>query len=104
MPKVISKKPKVTIDVDHIASLASLTLSEEEKRTFTGQLEETIEYVKRLEELNTQGIQPTSQVTNLENITRDDIASPSLSQDEALKNAKSTHNGFIMTKAILEEQ
>lgn len=104
MPKVISKKPKVTINIDHIASLASLTLSEEEKRILTKQLEETIVYVKRLEKLDTQGILPTSQVTNLENITRDDIAGPSLSQDEALKNAKSTHNGFIMTKAILEEQ
>lgn len=104
MPKVKSQKQKVTIDVDGVANLAGLTLSPEEKGTFAKQLGDTIDYVRKLEELDTQGIQPTSQVTNLENVLRGDVASPSLSQDEALKNAKSTHNGFIMTKAILEDQ
>lgn len=95
---------KITLDVDQIAKLANLTLSEDERDVFKKQLEETINYVQKLEELDTKNAAPTSQVTNLENVTRDDVAEPSLSQEDALKNAKSTKNGFIMTEAIFEDQ
>lgn len=102
------------INVSHVAKLASLPLSEEEKKKFETQLEETLDYVKQLEEIDTTGIEPTSQVTGLENVTREDEVRPSLSQEEVLKNAKparnasprdaggSTHNGFFKVKAILE--
>ena len=86
-----------------MAKLANLSLSEQEKKVFTPQLSETIEYIEKLDELDTSTVEPTSQVTNLENITRDDVAGPSLAQEDALKNAKATHSGFIMTEAILEE-
>ncbi len=95
---------KITLNVGHTAELASLTLSDVEKKSLEKQLEETIDYVRRLEKVDTKDVQPTSQVTDLENITRDDAAEPSLSQEDALKNAKVTHNGFIMTEAILEDQ
>ena len=91
-------------DITHIAKLASLTLSDLEKKKFEKQLEETAEYVKELEQVNTDGIAPTSQVTGLENVTREDEIKPSLTQDEALKNAKSTHNGFFKVKGILQNE
>lgn len=91
------------IDVSHVAKLANLPLKPEEKNKFEKQLSETLSYVGKLNSINTQGIEPTSQVTGLENITRNDEAKPSLSQDEALSNTKNKHNGFFKVKAILAE-
>lgn len=91
------------IDVSHIAKLANLPLSPAEKEKLEKQLEETLEYVEGLNEVETKNTEPTSQVTGLENITREDIAKPSLSQNDALLNSKSKHNGFFKVKAIFEE-
>lgn len=93
----------VMVDVSRIARLAKLPISKEEKGRFENQLGETISYIDKLGEINTADIQSTSQVTGLENVTREDVVSPSLSQEEVLKNAKSVHNGFFKVKAILEE-
>lgn len=94
----------VKVDINHLAKLASLPLTNEEKKKFEKQLGETLEYVKRLEEINTKNVEPTSQVTGLENVVREDEASPSLSQEEVLVNAKSKHNGFFKVKAILDNE
>lgn len=88
-------------DVNHVAKLANLTLTDEEKKKFETQLEETVEYIKGLDEVDTKDLEPTSQVTGLENVTREDEVKPSLTQAQALSNAKSTHNGFFKVKGIL---
>ena len=90
------------IDVSHVSKLANLPLTEAEKKKFEKQLSETLDYVKQLKEVDTKGIEPTSQVTGLENVTREDEVKPSLSQEQALSGAKSTHNGFFKVKAILD--
>ncbi len=92
------------IDVKHIAKLANLPLTKEEEEKFATQLQQTIEYVDSLEKINTEGIEPTSQVTGLENVTRQDKAAPSLPQEAALSNTKSQHNGFFKVKAILDNE
>ena len=94
----------MNLDVNHIAKLANLNLNEDEKRKFEKQLSETAEYVKELEQVNTDGVDPISQVTGLENVTRDDEIKPSLTQEEALKNAKSTYKGFFKVKGILSNE
>lgn len=91
------------INVPHVAKLANLPLKSEEKEKFEKQLSETLSYVEKLNSINTNGIEPTSQVTGLENVTREDETSPSLSQKEALSNAKSKHNGLFKVPAILED-
>lgn len=90
------------IDLARLAKLANLPLSVDEKEKLQKQLEETIEYVDILNEIPTENIESTNHVTGLENITREDLASESLSQEEALKNAKSTHNGLFKVSAIFE--
>ncbi len=92
------------IDVKKVADLASLPLSSEEAGKFESQLDETISYIKNLDEIHTKGVEPTSQVTGLVNITREDVVTPSLSQEEALQNAKSTYNGFFKVKQILNQE
>lgn len=91
-------------DVSLVAKLANLPLTQEEKDIFSKQLEETVIYVKGLDKVDTAGVEPTSQVTGLENITREDEVMPSLSQEDALKNAKSTYNGFFKVKGILQSE
>lgn len=91
------------IDVLHIAKLANLPLNPGETRKFEKQLSEILNYVEKLKKVDTKNIETTSQITGLENVTRDDKTIPSLTQEEALSNAKSQHNGFIKVKAILAE-
>lgn len=91
------------IDVEHIAKLANLPLKNEEVRKFESQLSSVLDYIKKLNEIDTKDVEPTSQVTALENVTREDKPFPSLSQEEVLSNTKSKHNGLFKVKAILGE-
>lgn len=88
------------INVKHVAKLANLKLKEEEVEKFEKQLSSVLDYIKKLEELDTKNIEPTSQVTGLKNITREDKTQPSLSQEEALSNAPKKHNGLFEVDAI----
>ena len=99
-----SRKSKSRIDIDHVAKLANLSLTEEEKKVFKPQLEGIIQFVSKLEEVNTEGVEPIGHITGLVNVARPDEAAPSLSQQDALKNAPKIHNGFFEVEAIFEEQ
>ena len=92
----ISKK-----QVEHVAHLARLTLTEEELDRMTGQLDNILSYVEKLDELDTSGVVPTSHVFSISNAFRDDLVKESLTQDVALMNA-SQHNGemFQVPKII----
>lgn len=87
--------------IEHLAKLANLNLSEDEKIKYAVQLGETVEYVKKLSELSVNGVPPTSQTTGLKNIFRDDRKRPSLSQKDALSNAKRKVRGYFVTDNIL---
>lgn len=91
------------INIYHVAKLANLPLDEKHAKKLEKQLESILDYVNKLNDVNTSGIEETSQVTGLENVTRSDIQSQSISQKEALSGSKSTHNGFFKVPAILEE-
>ena len=93
----------MNIDVSHVAKLANLPLKPVEKEKFEKQLSDILSYVKKLKEVDTKNVETTSQVTGLENVTREDETSSSLTQEAALSNAKSTHNGLFKIKAILED-
>ena len=88
------------IDVSHVAKLANLPLKPDEEKRFEKQLSEILSYVEKLKEVDTKNVEITSQVTGLENVTRQDETKPSLSQEEVLSNAKSTHNDLFKVKAI----
>lgn len=89
-------------NVRKIAKLAGLLLTDYETVNFSRQLSDIISYVEMLQQVPTENTKITSQVTGLENVTREDKINPSLSQEEALSNAKSQHNGFVKVPAILE--
>ena len=91
------------IDVEHVAKLANLPLDEKRLEILGKQLTETLLYIDRLNEIPTEKVEPTSQVTGLTNVTRDDTVSASLPQEAAVENAPETHNGYIVVNAIFEE-
>lgn len=92
------------INITHIAKLANLPLSKEEEKKLAAQLETTLEHIERLKEIDTTTITGTNEVTGLEDVLREDVAMPSLLQEEALINAKKSYNGFFVVPAILEEK
>ena len=90
------------IDVTRVAKLANLTITKDEEEKFEKQLSDVLEYIEVLDEVDTKDVKPTSQVTGLENITQEDVARESLSQEAAMANTKNQHNGSFKVKAILE--
>ena len=92
-------------DVKHVADLSNLTLTDEEIKKFTPQLDKIIEFVATLSEVDTENVEPTSQTTGLTNILREDkvTSENSLAQDEALSNTDG-HNGYFKVPAILSKR
>ncbi len=91
--------------VQHIAELARLKLSEEEIDRMTQQLSAILDYAARLQELDTEAISPTASVVPLQNVMRDDVVTPSLPRDDVLLNApdKDEHGEFFRVRAIFKE-
>ncbi len=81
------KERSLEINVEHVAKLANLPLDEKRLEILGKQLTETLLYIDRLNEISTEDVEPTSQVTGLTNVTRNDTVSDSLPQQAALENA-----------------
>ena len=88
--------------VEHVAKLAQLTLSDQEKELFREQLSSILEYAQRLQQLDTSAIPPTATVLPLENVMRDDQARPSLPLEEVLANAPDAEDGYFRVPVVLE--
>ena len=94
----------IKIDITKVAELANLPITDREKGKLEKELTETLDYVATLNSIDTKNVEPTSQVTGLTNVLREDKALPSLSQEQALANAKSTYNGFFKVPGILDNE
>lgn len=92
------------IDVNHVAKLANLQLKSGEEEKFAKQLSEVLDYIQKLNEVDTTEVEPTSQVTGLENVLREDVSQSSLTQEEALSNAPVEKDGYFMVKGIFEDK
>ncbi|VAX30838.1 Aspartyl-tRNA(Asn) amidotransferase subunit C @ Glutamyl-tRNA(Gln) amidotransferase subunit C, partial [hydrothermal vent metagenome] len=89
-------------DVEHIARLARLGLNEDEKNIYGAQLNDILDYVDKLNELDTSGVEPTSHVIPVSNVFRDDVPGTSLPREEALRNAPRVSDGFYRVPKIIE--
>jgi aspartyl-tRNA(Asn)/glutamyl-tRNA(Gln) amidotransferase subunit C len=89
-------------DVEHIAFLARLGLSEDEKRIFQEQLSGILEYMQTLAELDTSNIPPTAQVIPLRNVMRPDTVIPSLPREAVLANAPDRDGDFLRVPPVLD--
>jgi aspartyl-tRNA(Asn)/glutamyl-tRNA(Gln) amidotransferase subunit C len=89
-------------EVEHIADLARLELTEEEKSRFREQLSAILDYAARLQALDTSGISPTASVLQARSILRPDQARPGLTLEELMKNAPQSENGQFRVPPVLE--
>ena len=94
--KIITKK-----EVDYVAKLAKLEFSEAEKEEFTSQLNSILDYFKKLNELDTEKVEPTAYVISMPTLLNDDEVKPSLPQDEVLFNAKYIKKGYFKVPKIM---
>ena len=88
-------------DVEHVALLARLELTEEEKEKYTQQLNNILEYAEKLKKLDTENIQPTAHPLPINNVFRPDEAKPGVSNEAALANAPSKEDGYFRVPKIV---
>ncbi|MBI5215607.1 MAG: Asp-tRNA(Asn)/Glu-tRNA(Gln) amidotransferase subunit GatC [Ignavibacteriae bacterium] len=93
----------VTIkEVERVANLARLEFTEEEKETFTHQLNDILAYMEKLNELDTSNVEPLSHVIELQNVFREDTVEPSPPREEMLKNAPSKNEKFFKVPKVIK--
>ena len=91
-------------EVEQVAKLARLELSEDEKAIFARQLSAILTYMDQLKTLDTSGVAPTATVLPTDNVFREDQVRPSLPQEAALANAPDQADGFFRVPRILEDR
>ena len=90
--------------LEHISKLALLDLSEEEKNKLAQELGDTLSYFKKLDSLDTSNVKPmTHPIEGLKNVFREDIPWKSLTNDEALRNAKHTKDGYFKAGKVIKD-
>jgi aspartyl-tRNA(Asn)/glutamyl-tRNA(Gln) amidotransferase subunit C len=90
------------MDIKYVAHLARLALTPEEEEQLGAQLGNILHYIEKLNQLDVSQVEPTSHAVPLVNVTREDVVRPSLSNEEALKNAPSKANGLFLVPKIVE--
>lgn len=85
-------------DIDHLAKLSDFTLSDEEAESLKGDLGNIIKYISQLNELDTEGVEPTYQVFEMENVWRDDKILPQEADRGKLLNLAPSYQGGIGTQ------
>jgi len=91
-------------EVERVAKLARLEITEAEKEVFSKHLSSILTYIDKLKTLNTEGVEPTATVLDQTNVFREDKARPSLPAEKALANAPESEDGFFVVPKILEER
>jgi len=90
------------MDVEYIAHLARIHLTEEEITSFQSQLDDVLAYVDQLKELDVSDIEPTAHAIPVQNVMRDDEVRPSLDHDTVMRNAPSEVQGQFKVPRIVE--
>jgi aspartyl-tRNA(Asn)/glutamyl-tRNA(Gln) amidotransferase subunit C len=90
------------VDIEKVARLARLELSEEEKETFQSQLEQILTHMEQLNRMDTTGVEPTSHAIPVYNAFREDETRPSSPKEEVLAIAPDQEEGFLKVPRIIE--
>lgn len=94
--------PVLRDDVEYVARLARIELAEEEKSLLISQLNSILGHIEKLNELDTEGVEPTFHVLDVRNVFREDEVRPSLPAEEILKNAPARDGDFFKVPKIIE--
>lgn len=89
-------------DVRNVAELARLRFSDDEESRMAEEMSQILEYVEKLDELDTSGVPPMSHVLDLTNVFRDDDIESRIDQDQALEPAPDASNGYFQVPKVVE--
>jgi aspartyl-tRNA(Asn)/glutamyl-tRNA(Gln) amidotransferase subunit C len=89
-------------NIKYVAHLARIALTPDEEKKLSAQMSSILGYIEKLNELDVSNVEPTAHAIPLINVTRADKTGPSLSQEEALRNAPAKANGLFMVPKIVE--
>lgn len=96
---------KITVkDVEYVADLAQLTLDEATKQRVVGELNDILSYMDKLNELDTEGIEPMMHAIPMVNVFREDVVGASLDRESALMNAPKTDGEYFLVPRILDTE
>ena len=90
------------LNIDHVAKLARLALTPEEKRMYSAQLGDVLKYIEHLSEVNVDGIEPTAHAFPISNVWREDEAGPALPVEKALMNAPAQRDNMVSVPTVIE--
>lgn len=88
--------------VEHVANLARLQLTEGETERYTKDLNAILDFAAKLNELDTSNVPPTSHAIDVKNVMREDVVRPSVSREDALRNAADKEDGQFKVPAVFE--
>lgn len=91
-----------TIDIDYVANLARIALTDEEKALFSGQLDQVLTYIEKLNTLDVSGVEPTAHAFPVKNVWGEDKAGPTLPVEVALKNAPAARQNMVVVPKVVE--
>lgn len=90
------------LNIDHVAHLARISLTGEEKLKFAQQLGEVLHHIEQLSKVDVSGVEPTAHAYPVYNVWADDVARPGLPVDEALRNAPAQRDHMIVVPKVVE--
>jgi aspartyl-tRNA(Asn)/glutamyl-tRNA(Gln) amidotransferase subunit C len=90
------------LNIDHVAKLARLALTPEEKATFAQQLGNVLHHIEQLSKVDVSGVEPTAHAFAVTNVWDDDVARPGLAVDQALRNAPAQRDHMIVVPKVVE--
>ena len=90
--------------VQKVAKLANLPILEADEEKYADQLSKILDYIEKLNKVDTSKVEPTYNVSGKNTIEAEDTPQPSLSQEEAIKNASNSKEGYFVTKGVFESE
>lgn len=90
------------LNIDHVAKLARLALTPEEKAMFAHQLGDVLHHIEQLAKVDVSQVEPTAHASPVFNVWADDVAQPGLSVDDALRNAPAQRDHMVVVPKVVE--
>ena len=90
------------LNIDHVAKLARLALTPEEKAKFSQQLGDVLHHIEQLSKVDVSGVEPTAHAFAVFNVWQEDVAQPGLPVEAALKNAPAQRDNMVMVPKVVE--
>jgi aspartyl-tRNA(Asn)/glutamyl-tRNA(Gln) amidotransferase subunit C len=90
------------LNIDHVAKLARLALTAEEKATFASQLGSVLHHIEQLSKVDVTGVEPTAHAFAVTNVWADDVARPGLTVEDALRNAPAQREHMVIVPKVVE--